>query len=271
MVIGFSSLIAQGKPKGSAGKVIAYLVYNETMQTTTFEKERERSLLGYHCIVGVDEAGRGPLAGPVVAAAVALKDQAFEIKHQENEKLWDLIRDSKTLSKKQREKAFDFIHEYFYVGIGLIHADTIDRVNILQATFLAMKSAVASLKKQLTMNSEQKLTDEEIYLLIDGNQKILNCSYQQEAVIGGDGTVKSIAAASIVAKVMRDRMMEKYDREYPGYGFAKHKGYGTKVHLDALRRLGPSPIHRMSFRPVQLSLPENVNRRFANVLKPKKR
>ncbi|MDO8566162.1 MAG: ribonuclease HII [Candidatus Moranbacteria bacterium] len=251
------------------------------MQETTFEKERERSLLGYAFVVGIDEAGRGPLAGPVVAAAVTLKNQDFgsfgskasknENENQENAKMWYLVRDSKKLSEKQREKMFDFIHRHFHVGIGIINAETIDRVNILQATFLAMKSAVAALRKQLAVNGQQKFTDEGLYLLVDGNQKIPNCSYQQEAVIGGDGTVKSIAAASIVAKVTRDRMIVEYDKEYPDYGFAKHKGYGTKMHMDALRRLGPSPIHRMSFRPVQLSIPENVNKRFGNVLKPKRK
>ncbi|MFZ2300009.1 MAG: ribonuclease HII [Candidatus Moraniibacteriota bacterium] len=248
------------------------------MQQTTFEKERQKRLLGHRCVIGVDEAGRGPLAGPVVAAAVSLRNQEFGIRNQENTKMWNLVRDSKKLSEKQRERVFDFILEYFDVGIGIINAETIDRVNILQATFLAMKSAIASLRKQLAVNlptgqagSQQKLQDEDFFLLVDGNQEIPNISLKQEAVIGGDGIVKSIAAASIVAKVTRDRMIVAYDKEYPGYGFAKHKGYGTKTHMEALRRLGPSPIHRMSFKPVLLSLPENANRRFANVLKPKKR
>ncbi|MEK9151131.1 MAG: ribonuclease HII [Patescibacteria group bacterium] len=247
------------------------------MQKTTFEKERERALLGQRFVIGVDEAGRGPLAGPVVAAAVWYRQDDFSI--PENlAKDFALIRDSKKLSEKQREKIFDVIREHFDVGIGIVNSETIDRVNILQATFLAMKSAVASLRKQLAVNlptgqagSQQKPKDEDFFLLVDGNQEIPNCSYAQEAVIGGDGTVKSIAAASIVAKVTRDRMIIEYDQQYPGYGFSKHKGYGTKTHMDALRRLGPSPIHRMSFRPVLLSLPENANQRFANVLKPKKR
>lgn len=252
--------------------------YNEAMQSTTFEKEKERSLLGYSFVIGVDEAGRGPLAGPVVAAAVALKKQEFgsstskiEEGSQGEAKMWSLVRDSKKLSEKQRERVFDFIQNHFSVGIGIINAETIDRVNILQATFLAMKSAVTALKKQLTVNSQQKFTDEDFYLLIDGNQAIPNCSYKQEAVIGGDGRVKSIAAASIIAKVTRDRIIKECDKKYPGYGFAKHKGYGTKMHMDALRRLGPCPIHRMSFKPVLLSIPENVNKRFGNVLKPKKK
>lgn len=253
------------------------MLYTIDMQKTTFEKERERALLGQRFVIGVDEAGRGPLAGPVVAAAVWYRQDDFSI--PENlAKDFALIRDSKKLSEKQREKIFDVIREHFDVGIGIVNSETIDRVNILQATFLAMKSAVASLRKQLAVNlptgqagSQQKPKDEDFFLLVDGNQEIPNCSYAQEAVIGGDGTVKSIAAASIVAKVTRDRMIIEYDQQYPGYGFSKHKGYGTKTHMDALRRLGPSPIHRMSFRPVLLSLPENANQRFANVLKPKKR
>jgi ribonuclease HII len=249
------------------------------MQETTFDKERKLALEGWQFVVGVDEAGRGPLAGPVVACAVALKNQDFGSSTSkihppaggpEEEKLWGLIRDSKKLSEKQREKMFDFIHEHFYVGVGIVSAETIDRVNILQATFLSMKAALSELLRTYKSIHQNSGRGDDVYILVDGNQTIPNCSYTQEAVTGGDGIVKSIAAASIVAKVTRDRMILQYDKEYPGYGLAKHKGYGTQVHMDALRRLGPSPIHRMSFRPVLLALPENVNKRFANVLKPRK-
>jgi ribonuclease HII len=121
------------------------------------------------------------------------------------------------------------------------------------------------------MNQESGIMKERtMYVLVDGNQEIPNLSLKQETVVGGDGAVKSIAAASIIAKVTRDRMIIEYDKQYPQYGLAQHKGYGTKVHMDALRKYGPTPIHRMSFKPVQLSLPENVNKRFSNVLKPKK-
>lgn len=244
-------------------------LYTGDMQETTFEKERSLLGAGPVFIIGVDEVGRGPLAGPVVAAAVCYKDRTFQIP-ADAQKDFALIRDSKKLSEKQREQLLNVIQEHFTVGIGIVNAEIIDRVNILQATFLAMKSAVFELRRM--MNHESRMMKEDtMYLLIDGNQKIPNCSYVQEAIIGGDGTVKSIAAASIVAKVTRDRMMDAYENEYPGYGFVRHKGYGTRVHLDALRRLGPSPIHRMSFRPVLLALPENVNRRFSSVLKPKKR
>lgn len=269
------------------------------MFETTFEKEQSLIRGGGQpplFIIGIDEAGRGPLAGPVVAGAVCYRDLSFQIP-EELAKTFALIRDSKKLSEKKREELFDFIHEYFYVGVGIVSAETIDRVNILQATFLAMKSAIADLKKNMQAESShgvipvqtgiQEFSSEEwipgqarndkrvdfdnALLLVDGNQEIPNCSYAQEAVVGGDGIVKSIAAASIIAKVTRDRIIETADKEYPGYGFAQHKGYGTKVHMDALRHLGPCPIHRMSFRPVLLALPENVNKRFANVLKPKKR
>ncbi|MFZ2187629.1 MAG: ribonuclease HII [Candidatus Moraniibacteriota bacterium] len=235
------------------------------MQEITFEQEKERSLLGHAFVIGVDEAGRGPLAGPVVAAAVCYKDPSFRIPEGLG-KEFALIRDSKKLSEKQREKMFDFIHEHFHVGVGIVNAETIDRVNILQATFLAMKSAVSQLMKKLPREAEERG-----HLLIDGNQLLPSYSASQEAIISGDNIVKSIAAASIVAKVTRDRMMLEYDTLYPGYGFTAHKGYGTQVHMDALRHLGPCPMHRMSFKPVLLALPENVNKRFANVLKPKKR
>lgn len=239
------------------------------MQETTFDKEKERSLLGHRFIIGVDEAGRGPLCGPVVAAAVCYKQNNFAIPENLT-KEFVFIRDSKKLSEKQREHIFNVIQEHFYVGIGIVNAETIDRVNILQATFLAMKSATVELLRKLKNIHETSGRGLDVYLLVDGNQVIPNCSYKQEAVIGGDGLVKSIAAASIIAKVTRDRMMDEYDKEYPGYSFSKHKGYGTKVHMDALRRLGPCLIHRMSFRPVLLSIPENINKRFSNVLKPRK-
>jgi len=238
------------------------------MTETTFEKELSlvrgdgQSPL---FIVGIDEAGRGPLAGPVVASAVCYRDITFRIPEGE-EKMFALIRDSKQLSSKRREEMFDFIQRHFYVGVGIINAETIDRVNILQATFLAMKSALSQLKQQLPIESRNNL-----FLLIDGDQLLPNYSSPQEAVIGGDSVVKSIAAASIIAKVTRDCMIEAFDKEYPLYGFAKHKGYGTKVHMDALRHYGPCKIHRMSFRPVFLSLPENVNKRFARDLHKKRK
>lgn len=231
------------------------------MQETTFEKEREISSQEAVLVVGVDEAGRGPLCGPVVAAAVCYKDATYAIP-PELEKDFVLIRDSKKLSEQQREKIYDLIQEHFYVGIGIVHADTIDRINILEATFLAMKSAISQLMKNIPAQHENHGRGPQAYILVDGNQEIPNVSLKQETVVGGDGTVKSIAAASIIAKVTRDRMIVEYDRQYPQYGLAQHKGYGTKVHMDALRKYGPTPIHRMSFKPVMLSIPENANKKF---------
>ncbi len=234
------------------------------MQTTTFEKEREIISRGEVFVVGVDEAGRGPLCGPVVAAAVYYKRPDFIIP-PELEKDFTLIRDSKKLSEKQREKIFSLIQEHFHVGVGIVNAETIDRVNILQATFLAMKTALSDLLRSIPEARGKE------YLLVDGNQLLPSFSGAQEAVVSGDSTVKSIAAASIIAKVTRDRLITEYDQEYPQYGFARHKGYGTKEHMDSLRKYGPSPIHRMSFKPVLLSIPENANKRFSSVLKPKKK
>ncbi len=238
--------------------------YTNAMQITNFELEKLKSPEGGRLVVGVDEVGRGPLAGPVVAAAVTYRDLRFVIPI-EKEKEFALIRDSKKLSEKQREQVFTTIQESFFVGIGIIAPETIDRVNILEATFLAMKAALSDLKRSLPEKSIQNTC-----FLIDGNQQIPNFSGEQEAIIGGDGLSKSIAAASIIAKVTRDRIMDEYDQEYPVYGFARHKGYGTKEHMDALRRYGPCPLHRQSFRPVQLSSPDTVNKRFSRDLQPRR-
>lgn len=232
--------------------------YNRTMQETTFE--REKKLFGEGFLpVGIDEAGRGPLAGPVVATAVLFKDESFTIP-REMEKDFHFIRDSKKLSPQKREVMFKVIQEHFHIGVGIVSAETIDRVNILQATFLAMKGALSDLLKKIPETKGKKK-----YILLDGNQLIPHLSEKQEAIINGDGLVKSIAAASIMAKVTRDRIIVEMDSLYPGYGLAQHKGYGTKEHMKALRHLGPSPIHRMSFEPVYLSIPENMNRKISRM------
>lgn len=237
------------------------------MQTADFSRETVIVANG-RIPIGIDEAGRGPLAGPVVAAAVLFKSAEFNIP-EGREKEFTLIRDSKKLSEKQREMAFALVREYFHVGVGIISAETIDRVNILQATFLAMRSAISELRR--IMNQELGIRGEEkMILLIDGNQELPNLSLKQETVVEGDGKVRSIAAASIIAKVTRDRLIILADHEYPAYGFARHKGYGTKEHMDALRKYGPTPIHRKSFRPVQLANPETVNQRFSRDLQPRK-
>ena len=235
---------------------------------STFNLEKELAEKGYNFIIGVDEAGRGPLCGPVVACAVALRNFQFPITNDQtiynNQKsneqklqttnyklrtteMWDLVRDSKKLSEKQREKVFDFIHENFHVGVGLCNHETIDRINILEASFLAMKKAVQDLQRNMKRETSSL---KNFIILVDGNKVIPNFSGEQKAVIGGDKIVKSISAASIIAKVTRDRMMMKMHEKYPEYGFDKHKGYGTKLHMAMLEEFGPCEIHRQSFAPV---------------------
>jgi ribonuclease HII len=179
-------------------------------------------------IAGVDEAGRGPLAGPVVAAAVIL-DPARPIRG---------LNDSKKLSASRREALAEQIRSNaLAVGVGIAAPEVIDRINILQATLMAMQQAIADL---------QPAAEEAI---IDGNQ-LPRLTIPARTLIGGDGLHPAISAASIIAKTHRDAIMTALDDEYPGYGFARHKGYPTAAHLEALERLGPCPAHRQSFRPV---------------------
>lgn len=220
------------------------------MKIATFDHEKAHADTGYHLIVGVDEVGRGPLAGPVVTAACAIKDVTCFTRNMDDDIRWKLIRDSKLLSKKQRKEAYNFIEEYFFVGIGLSTPDTIDRINILQATFLAMKKAIADLEHAIDKIGAYGDT-ERMIILVDGNQVIPNFTREQKCIAKGDQKVRTIAAASIIAKVTRDTMMEQYAEQYPQYGFDAHKGYGTKTHMDALKRYGATPIHRKSFAPVR--------------------
>lgn len=180
---------------------------------------------GFACICGVDEAGRGPLAGPVCAAAVILPAD-LELPG---------LNDSKKLTDKKRRELYDLITEQAVAyAIALVDEKTVDEINILQATFLAVQRAVSDLR-----------TTPDI-VLIDGN-RAPELSVPTKTIVKGDSLSASIAAASILAKVTRDRLMEELDEQYPEYGFAVHKGYGTKRHYEALRINGPSPIHRMSF------------------------
>ena len=177
------------------------------------------------CICGVDEAGRGPLAGPVYAAAVILP-RGLVIEG---------LNDSKKLTEKRREVLYDVIVEQAVAyGIGSADEKEIDEINILQATFLAMRRAIAQLAVRPDL------------ALIDGNRES-DFGVPAQTVIGGDGKSANIAAASILAKVTRDRVMLQYAAQYPQYGFDVHKGYGTKRHYEALREFGPCPIHRQSF------------------------
>jgi ribonuclease HII len=201
----------------------------------TLEQERRLWQQGLTAIAGVDEVGMGPLAGPVVAAAVILPFALAE----EN----DLppafprdVRDSKTLTVKMRERLDKEIRLVALgVGVGVVEVEEIDQINIYQAGMKAMRLALA----RLSVSPE--------HVLIDGRSlKDLSCP--QSTFIKGDRDIYSIAAASIVAKVYRDRLMNSLDVQYPGYGFARHMGYGTPAHREAIRRLGPSPVHRRSFR-----------------------
>ena len=202
--------------------------------------ERQSYSHGFKCVAGVDEVGRGPLAGPVVAAAVVLP-QGFT--HCD-------IKDSKVLTSEQRESLLPTIRESALCwGVGVVEVEEIDRINILQASLLAMGKAFRALRPVPDC------------LLIDGNQKIPVEFFQtnavlkqlpfQRTIIKGDQLCVSIAAASILAKVARDAMMMELDKNYPEYGFAHHKGYSCFPHMEALRRFGPSPIHRRSFKPVR--------------------
>ncbi len=184
---------------------------------------------------GVDEVGRGPLAGPVVTAAVIL----------DPDKPIDGLADSKAISEKKREKLFDEIKEKALAwAVGRCEVEEIDELNILQATMVAMQRAVAG------------LTPQPGHALIDGNRcPKLPCS--AEAIVKGDSKVAAISAASIIAKVTRDREMVEMDALYPGYGFAGHKGYPSKKHIEALQLLGVTPIHRRSFGPVARMLEDN--------------
>lgn len=183
-------------------------------------------------IAGVDEAGRGPLAGPVVAAAVIL-DDLKPIKG---------LADSKQLTAKRRERLYDEIRaKALCCSIAEASVEEIDRLNILQATMLAMQRAVAGLRLKPHK------------VLVDGN-RLPSLDVLAEAIVSGDALVPAISAASILAKVTRDRQLEALDQQHPAYGFAKHKGYGTAQHLQALQQLGPLPEHRRSFAPVARAL-----------------
>jgi ribonuclease HII len=192
--------------------------------------ERLLRAQGFHTIAGVDEAGRGCLAGPVVAAAIILP-ATFES---------DLVDDSKRLTAQQRESCFEQLTTNLQViwAVGIASVEEIDTINILRASQEAMRRAVTGLAVTVA------------HALVDG-LPFNPFPVPQTALIGGDGCSVSIAAASIVAKVTRDRLMHALDERFPGYGFPDNKGYGTRFHLDALRKLGPTPEHRQSFAPVR--------------------
>ena len=195
--------------------------------------ESEARSLGYTIIAGVDEAGRGPLAGPLVVASCILPEGI----------IFSDIDDSKKLSEEKREELYHQIvnHPQIFFGISIIQPDLIDKINILQATMLGMQQSVELLKVRPD------------FVLVDGNRSP-KFPMPSKAVIKGDALSYSIGAASILAKVTRDRIMVEYHREFPEYGFAKHKGYPTESHRRVLSQIGPCPIHRRSYAPVQAAI-----------------
>jgi len=189
---------------------------------------------GLNFVAGVDEAGRGPLAGPVVAACVAI-NKDFEFKQE-----YEVIKDSKKISEKKRELIYDLIiSEFIHVGIGVASSEEIDKINILQATFLAMQRAVQGIQSNLD------------FVMIDGKFIVPDLEIEQKSIVKGDENIFLIGAASIIAKVTRDRIMQKMHLKYPEYEFIKHKGYGTKKHLEKIKKFGACPIHRKSFAPLK--------------------
>ena len=206
--------------------------YNKELIRLKKMSEYEDKFIEYN-IAGIDEAGRGPLAGPVVAGCVVL--------NRDKDILY--LNDSKKISEKKREQLYsEIIENSLAYGIGIVDEKTIDEINILEATHVAMKIAFENANKML----KEKHGLEVSLLLVDA-LNIKNIDIKQVSIIHGDAQSISIAAASILAKVTRDRMMIEYDKTYPEYGFAKHKGYGTKVHMDKLKEIGPCEIHRKSF------------------------
>jgi ribonuclease HII len=210
------------------------------MDMLRYEKEAWQS--GLFFIAGIDEAGRGPLAGPVVAAAVAFDREPLENGGAET---FAGLTDSKALTGKQRDFFFEQLQNcgFAYIGCAVIGPEIIDEINILQATWKAMAEAVAQISPVPDL------------ALVDG-RPVRGLPCKSQSIVKGDAQSLSIAAASIIAKVTRDRLMREIDREFPQFGFAKHQGYGTKGHLEALRIHGPCCHHRRSFQPVaQLALP----------------
>lgn len=240
----------------------------------TFDEELKLMKKGCRFIAGVDEAGRGPLAGPVVAAAVIISSSKYKTRNFEQAQNpddrkpkrfnqsefndWDLLRDSnlgckilfkevkdsKKLPPRKREKLYKIITNNSIIewGIGVVSEKIIDEINILEASLLAMKIAVDNLKNKPD------------FILVDGNHLLKEYPASQSAIPKGDEKIFSISAASIIAKVTRDRIILDYHKKFPVYRFDKHKGYGTKLHLEMLKKHGPCPIHRLSFSPVKRSL-----------------
>ncbi|MDO8474446.1 MAG: ribonuclease HII [bacterium] len=233
------------------------------MQYPNLKEEKRLWKKGYLFVACIDEAGRGPLAGPVVAAAVVILPKSGKLNFikKTSKNLIKLsftgLRDSKKLSPKRREEIYRIImkHPAIQWGIGMVSEKVIDRINIYQATKLAMERALRQLQAKLskaTYITKSCYSKERLYidyLILDGNMT-LDVSIPQKAIVKGDEKVFSCALASIIAKVTRDRMMVRYHKKYPQYGFDRHKGYGTAFHMAMIKKYGPCSIHRMSFNPL---------------------
>ncbi len=205
------------------------------MKFPTYKLETQKHLDGYKLIAGCDEVGIAPLAGPVVAATVILNPESIDGKRSKT-KWWYRVRDSKTVNEKERDDLVMFIKDNCLdFGVGIVSHETIDEINIYQASMLAMKKSVDGLKL---------IPD---FLFLDGVHKLTSLTIAQQPVISGDAKILSISAASIVAKVARDKILRELNEIYPQYGFDKHKGYGTKFHREALVTHGVTPAHRKTF------------------------
>jgi ribonuclease HII len=219
-----------------------------------FEEEKKLYKWGYKCVVGLDEAGRGPLAGPVAAAAVLMWRGPTSLRRSDLLKLND-IRDSKKLSERQREEWYKILtnHPGLEWAVALVYPKTIDRINIFEATKLAMRRAVKQIVRKMDKPIDCLIIDGNfnIYENRSRNKRTVLTTPAQKPIVKADEKVFSCIAASIIAKVTRDRIMRRAHKKYPQYGFAKHKGYGTKAHFTALKKYGPCTIHRRSFEPTK--------------------
>ncbi|OGJ03337.1 ribonuclease HII [Candidatus Nomurabacteria bacterium RIFCSPLOWO2_12_FULL_46_14] len=211
------------------------------MQFPDFKSESEYLAKGYKYVAGCDEAGRGPLAGPVVAAACVLDKNSIG-KYRSKNKWYARVRDSKTITEEEREILLQkILPNCLAWGVGAVWPAEIDRLNIHHASLLAMRRAVAELMKNLPKKQGR------IFLLVDGRFQIPELQMGQQSIIDGDALSLSIAAASIIAKAHRDAIMRRLDASFPQYGFARHKGYGTKEHTSAIHKFGICDLHRKSF------------------------
>lgn len=214
------------------------------MRLPDFKNELLHLKKGFHFVGGCDEAGLGPLAGPVVAAACVLDPLSIGTRRSKNS-WYARVRDSKTISERERQILLTEILKHTIAwGVGIVSEKYIDKHNIRRAGLLAMRRAVRNMRRKLTKGKSARLL-----VFVDGNLKIpdLGTGVEQKCVIKGDAKILSVSAASIIAKVHRDNIMHKLHKKFPGYNFGKHKGYGTRAHLAAIKKLGPSPIHRKTF------------------------